>query len=47
MIKDLNDLKTSELAWIIIPTDSSINKEQYEIVSESESLNPWKLIKKI
>ena len=46
MIKDLNELKQSEFAWIILPTYSSINPEQYEIVADSESLNPWKLIKK-
>ena len=46
MIKDLNELKKSEFAWIILPTYSNMDQEIYEIVGESESLNPWRLIKK-
>ncbi len=44
-IESIDQLKNSELAW---STEfKKIKKDSYEVIFESEILNPWKLIKKV
>ena len=45
-IKDLKDLKSSELAWIQEFESLDLNQEQYEIIANNKIFSPWKLIKK-
>jgi len=45
-IKNLNELKPNEYAWMI-ESNSRINKSKsYQIIASDEDLNPWMLIKK-
>ena len=46
-IDDIKSLKTSELAWSILPKENNKKDIFYKIIYENEVLSPWKLIKKI
>ena len=46
-IESINSLKTSELAWSILPKEDQKNDISLKIIYENEVLSPWKLIKKI
>ena len=45
-LKNLNELKPNEYAWMI-ESDIETNKsENYQIIARDKNLNPWTLIKK-
>ena len=46
-IDDIKSLKTSELAWSILPKENNKKDIFYKIIYENKVLSPWKLIKKI
>ncbi len=43
---DLNELKPNEYAWMIGSNDLINKNENYQIISNDKTLNPWTLIKK-
>ena len=46
-IENIKNLKTSELAWSILPKEDQKKDASYKIVYENEVISPWKLIQKI
>ena len=46
-IEDINSLKSSELAWSILPKQDQQKNSSFKIIYENEVIYPWKLIKKI
>ena len=46
-IENINSLKTSELAWSILPKEDQKKDNSFKIIYENEVIFPWKLIKKI
>ena len=45
-LKNLNELKPNEYAWMIVSNMSTNKSENYQIISRDTNLNPWILIKK-
>ncbi len=45
-LKNLNELKTNEYAWMIESKNIKSNKQNYQIIASNKNLNPWKLIMK-
>ena len=45
-LKNLNELKPNEYAWMIDSNYIETNKQNYQIIASEKYLNPWKLIKK-
>ena len=46
-IESIKSLKTSELAWSILPKEDQKKDDSFKIIYENEVIFPWKLIKKI
>ena len=46
-IENIESLKTSELAWSILPKEDQKKDASLKIIYENEVIFPWKLIKKI
>ena len=46
-IENIKSLKSSELAWSILPKEDQRKDTSYKIIYENEVISPWKLIKKI
>ena len=46
-IENIKSLKSSELAWSILPKEDQKKDTSYKIIYENEVISPWKLIKKI
>jgi 4-amino-4-deoxy-L-arabinose transferase-like glycosyltransferase len=46
-IENIKSLKTSELAWSILPKEDQKKDASFKIIYENEVIFPWKLIKKI
>ena len=46
-IESIKSLKTSELAWSILPKEDQKKDTSFKIIYENEVIFPWKLIKKI
>ena len=46
-IESIKSLKTSELAWSILPKEDQKKDDTFKIIYENEVIFPWKLIKKI
>ena len=46
-IDDLNELNTSDMAWLNLSSDIEIDDKYFQIIFEDKNLLPWKLIKKI
>ena len=46
-IENVESLKTSEIAWSILPKEDHKKDSSYEIIYENEIISPWKLIRKI
>jgi len=46
-IENIKSLKTSEMAWSILPQENQTKGSSYEIIFENEVISPWKLIRKI
>ena len=46
-IDSIKSLKTSELAWSILPKEDQTKDASFKIIYENEVIFPWKLIKKI
>ncbi len=45
-IKNLNELKPNEYAWMINSNITTNKRENYQIIARDKNLNPWTLIKK-
>ncbi len=45
-LKDLNNLKPNEYAWMIESKDMKETNQNYQVIASDKDLNPWKLIKK-
>jgi len=45
-LKNLNDLKSNEYAWMIESKNIDNKTKNYQIIASDKNLNPWKLIKK-
>ena len=46
-IESIKSLKTSELAWSILPKEDQKKDTSFKIIYENKVIFPWKLIKKI
>ena len=46
-LESIEQLKNSELAWSTEYRKIKKDNNAYEVIFESEILNPWKLIKKV
>tara|TARA_B100000575_G_scaffold241986_1_gene205221 strand:- start:202 stop:528 length:327 start_codon:yes stop_codon:yes gene_type:complete len=45
-LKNFNELKPNEYAWVVESTNKIHKFNNYQIISSDKNLNPWKLIKK-
>ena len=45
-LKNLNELKPNEFAWMIESNIATNKSENYQIIARDKNLNPWTLIKK-
>ena len=45
-LKNLNELKPNEYAWMIESNSTNDKSELYQIIASDKNLDPWKLIKK-
>ena len=45
-LKNLNELKPNEYAWMIESKNKTNKSENYQIIVSGKNLNPWTLIKK-
>ena len=45
-LKNLNELKPNEYAWMIESKNKTAPVENYQIIASDKNLHPWKLIKK-
>ena len=45
-LKNLNELKPNEYAWMIESNIATNKSENYQIIARDKNLNPWTLIKK-
>ena len=46
-IENIKSLKSSEIAWSILPKEDQKKDASFKIIYENEVIFPWKLIKKI
>ena len=45
-LKNLNELKPNEYAWMIESNIKTSKIENYQIIAKDKNLNPWTLVKK-
>jgi len=45
-LKNLNELKPNQYAWIVESDNIKIKSKNYQIIANDQNLEPWKLIKK-
>ena len=45
-LKNINELKPNEYAWMIGSNIATNKSENYQIIARDKNLNPWTLIKK-